>query len=187
MKRFLNVACALVTLIAGRLSAQGGVLSAVQAVPVTAAKSTALTITVISGGTQTLAGITDGAVNSFASPVRITTSWDLVPSTGSVTVVAYFSTPAQALANGTDFIASSRIKGRVTTGTPVAFTAFSQNAVGGAGSAGGSLRLFSVAILGNNRQASRTDNLDLQLDLTGQPALVPGTYSGVLNVRAVTQ
>jgi hypothetical protein len=59
--------------------------------------------------------------------------------------------------------------------------------VGGVGTAGGSLRLFSVNIGGGNKNASRTDNLDLQLDLVGAAALRAGTYSGVLNIRAVTQ
>jgi hypothetical protein len=74
----------------------------------------------------------------------------------------------------------------MTTGLPVGFTAFTQNAVGGIGTAGGSLRLFSQAITGINKNSSRTDNLNLQLDLTGM-ALAPGTYTGTLNIRAVTQ
>jgi hypothetical protein len=62
-----------------------------------------------------------------------------------------------------------------------------QNAIGGVGSAGGSLGLFSVSISGANKNASRTDNLDLRLDLVGFPTLPAGAYTGVLNIRAVTQ
>jgi hypothetical protein len=47
--------------------------------------------------------------------------------------------------------------------------------------------LFSVNISGPNKTASRTDNLDLQLDLVGFPTLPPGTYTGTLNIRAITQ
>jgi hypothetical protein len=55
------------------------------------------------------------------------------------------------------------------------------------GSAGGSLQLFSVNISGANKNSGRTDNLDLRLDLVGFPALAAGAYTGVLNLRAVTQ
>jgi hypothetical protein len=55
------------------------------------------------------------------------------------------------------------------------------------GTAGGSLSLFSVTINGGNKNSSRTDNLDLQLNLVGFPPLAAGAYTGVLNIRAVTQ
>jgi hypothetical protein len=75
----------------------------------------------------------------------------------------------------------------VTTGIPTTYTAMTQNGIGGVGSAGGSLQLFSVSITGANKNASRSDNLDLQLNLVGAPALAAGSYAGVLNIRAVTQ
>jgi hypothetical protein len=78
------------------------------------------------------------------------------------------------------------MKGRMSTGTPTSFTAFTQAAVGGAGQAGGSLLLFTTTITGVNKKSSRTDNLELQIDLTGQSATA-GTYTGTLNLRAVTQ
>jgi len=72
------------------------------------------------------------------------------------------------------------------SGAPAAFTAFTNNAVGGVGTAGGSLTLLAEAITGANKSASRTFDLALQLDLTGQTT-TPGTYTGTLNLRAVTQ
>jgi hypothetical protein len=75
----------------------------------------------------------------------------------------------------------------MTTGLPVAFTALTQNALGGIGTAGGSLRLFAQNISGPNKKANRTDNLDLQIDLVGFPTLAPGLYTGTLNLQAVTQ
>jgi hypothetical protein len=101
--------------------------------------------------------------------------------------VAYFTTPAQALVGGATQIPSSRILGRMLTGIPATFTAIAQNGIGGVGTAGGSLRLFGVNIGGGNKNASRTDNLDLQLNLVGFPTLGAGVYTGVLNLRAVTQ
>jgi hypothetical protein len=107
--------------------------------------------------------------------------------TNTVNLVAYFSLPAQALVGGSTQIPSTRLLGRMTTGIPTTYTAITQNGIGGVGSAGGSLGLFAVNIGGGNKNASRTDNLDLQLNLVGFPALAAGSYTGVLNIRAVTQ
>jgi hypothetical protein len=185
--RTLPLAAAIVV-VASTASAQAGITSNIATVTMNASKSASLTVTVTAGATQTLASITDNALNTFpaATPVVIQTQWDLAPTTGSVDLVAYFTTPAQALVNGTNFIASSLVQGRVSTGTPTSFTAFSQNAVGGVGSAGGSLLLFTETITGVNKTKTRNDNLELQLNLVGQTTAV-GTYSGTLNIRAVTQ
>jgi hypothetical protein len=137
---------------------------------------------------QTIAGVADNTVNNFPSPVVIQTSWNVVPGqTNTVDLIAYFSVPSQAMTGGSIQIPSSRVLGRMATGLPAAFTALSQNGVGGVGSPGGSLHLLAVNIGGGNKNASRTDNLDLQLDLVGFPPLPAGSYSGVLNLRAVTQ
>ena len=75
--------------------------------------------------------------------MAITTQWDVQPGqTSSINLVAYFTTPAQAMTGGTVQIPSSRILGRMTTGLPTTFTAFTQAAVAGAGTAGGSLNLL---------------------------------------------
>jgi hypothetical protein len=127
-------------------------------------------------------------MNNFPSPVVVTTGWDVNPGqTNTVNLIAYFSTPAQALSGGATQIPSSRVLAQMTTGLPVAFTAITQNAVGGVGTAGGSLRLFAQSISGPNKKSSRTDNLNLQINLVGFPTLAPGTYTGTLNLRAVTQ
>jgi len=153
-----------------------------------ATSPSALSVTVTSGGSQTIATVTDNATNNFPTPVVIQTGWDVNPGqTNTMNLVAYFTTPAQAMVGGTTQIPSSRILGRMVTGVPTSFTAISQNGIGGVGSAGGSLLLFSEVITGANKNATRTDNLDLQLNLVGFPTLAPGSYTGVLNLRAVTQ
>lgn len=184
--RSLRYALFAVAAFAGVAQAQAGLLSNIATVTINATKPTVLTVAINSGGTQTMANLTDNATNNFATPVNITTTWDINPSAASVSLVGYFTTPSQALANGTDYITSALMKGRMTTGTPTSFTAFTQNAVGGAGVAGGSLLLFTTNITGVNKKSSRTDNLDLQIDLTGQ-TVTAGTYTGTLNLRAVTQ
>jgi hypothetical protein len=173
---------AVVAFRARELSAQAQVISLAATAP------SQLSVTIQSGAVQLLAGVTDNAVNDFPSPVVIQTAWNLNPGqTNTVNLVAYFTTPTQALVGGATQIPSSRILGRMVTGTPTTFTAITQNGVGGVGSAGGSLLLFSLNIDGSNKNASRSDNLDLRLDLVGLPALPAGSYSGVLNLRAVTQ
>lgn len=170
------------TLRARELPAQARIISLAATAP------SALSVAVTSGAVQTIAGLADNAVNNFPSPVVIQTTWDVKPGqTNTVQLVAYFTVPAQALVGGTTQIPSSRILGRMTTGLPVAFTAITQNGVGAVGTAGGSLRLFSVNISGANKNSARTDNLDLQLNLVGLPPLPAGSYTGVLNLRAVTQ
>jgi hypothetical protein len=165
-----------------------GLLAQSQVISLAATAPGILNVSVQSGAVQTIAGLTDNALNNFPTPVVIRTDWDVKPGqTSTVNLVAYFSIPAQAMTGGAVQIPSSRIQGRMTTGLPVAFTPMTQNGIGGVGSAGGSLALFSVPISGPNKTASRTDNLDLRLDLVGFPALPAGAYTGVLNIRAVTQ
>jgi hypothetical protein len=167
---------------ARELSAQAQIISLAATAPST------LTVTVASGAVQTIAGVADNSVNNFPSPVVIQTAWNLNSGqTNTVDLVAYFSIPAQALVGGSTQIPSSRLLGRMTTGIPTTFTAITQNGVGGIGSAGGSLHLFAVNITGGNKNDTRTDNLDLQLNLVGFPTLAAGAYIGVLNLRAVTQ
>ncbi len=167
---------------ARELSAQAQIISLAATAPST------LTITVTSGATQTMAGVTDNAVNNFPAAVGIQTAWSVNPGqTNTVNLVAYFSIPAQALVGGATQIPSSRVLGRMLTGIPTTFTAITQNGIGGVGTAGGSLSLFAVSINGANKIDTRTDNLDLQLNLVGFPALPAGSFTGVLNLRAVTQ
>ena len=188
--RTLSVSVAALTVFAATAAAQAGLQSNIETVSLSAVKNTSLTVTVNSGSTQSIASITDNAVNNFPSAVTITTAWDINPSAASVTLVGYFSNAAAALSNGSFDIATTQVKGRVPTAgapnAPAAFTAFTSGAVGGVGTAGGSLTLFSETITGANKNSSRTIDLELQLDLTGQTT-TPGTYTGTLNLRAVTQ
>ena len=114
--------------------------------------------------------------------MSITTAWNLTAGS-SVRLIGWFGTPAQALANGTDFIPSSRVEGRVNA---AAYAPFTAAAVGGVGVAGGSLQLFSQAVAAGSFFGTRTDQLDLRLDLTGATTLA-GDYTGTLNLQAVVQ
>ena len=177
-------------LLNGAASAQTGVRSTVAAVSMSAVMESSISVTVTAGAAQSLANVTDNIANNFPTPVSITLTWDLHPSTANVRLMGYFANPAAAMASGPAGIPSSWIKGRVLTagivGAPTTFTAFTQNAVGGVGTAGGSLSLMTQTILGNSKTGSKTIDLELQLDLVGR-VLTPGSYAGTLNIRAVTQ
>lgn len=174
--------------------AQPRIQSTVNPMPeVSAALAGSLTISVTAGATQSLGSVTNNTPNNFPSPVSISLTWDLLPQTGSVEVVGYFANPSAAMVSGPVSIPSGWMKGRVSAAAgqnlqnmPATYTAFSQSAIGGVGTAGGSLRLFSLPVLGYSKSGTVTANLDLQLDLTGQ-TLSAGTYSGTLTIRAVSQ
>ena len=189
--RPLLIALASSALLAGLASAQPRVQSTVSTLPIaSAALAGAISVSVTGGATQALSGVVDNAPNTFPSPVSITLTWDLHPSTGSVQVLGYFADPTAAMTSGPVSIPSSWLKGRVLTAgaqsAPTTYTAFTQTGTGGVGSAGGSLLLFSQPILGYSKTGTRTVDLDLQLDLTGR-TLSAGSYSGTLNIRAVSQ
>jgi hypothetical protein len=162
-------------------SAQAGVTSNLATVSLTATKAPTLTVST-DVGTATLASITDNSTANNFSQVNVTTAWNLTGGS-SVRLIGYFSTPAQALANGTSFIPSSKVQGRVGA---TAYAAFTSGAVGGVGAAGGSLQLFSQAVAAGSFLGTRTDVLDLRLDLTGTTT-VAGDYTGLLNLQAVVQ
>lgn len=178
-------------LLPGAASAQVGVQSTVSTLPtVSAAIAGSIAVSVGAGSVQALASVTDNIANTFPTPVNITLTWDLHPSTGTVQVIGYFANPTAAMTSGAVSIPSSWLRGRVMTagipGAPTTYTAFTQSAVGGVGMAGGSLSLVTQPILGYSKTGTRTFDLDLQLDLTGR-VLTPGAYTGTLNIRAVTQ
>jgi hypothetical protein len=180
-KKALTGTTALLLIGSSSAVAQVGLTSNVATVALTATKNATLTVSP-SVSTATLASITDNSnVNNF-TPVSLTTAWNLTAGS-SVRLIGWFGTPAQALANGTNFIPSSRVEGRVNA---TAFSPFTAAAVGGVGVAGGSLQLFSQAVGSGSYLGTRTDQLDLRLDLIGATT-VAGDYTGTLNLQAIVQ
>jgi hypothetical protein len=129
-----------------------------------------------------LASITDNSSNNNFSGINVTATWALSGGT-TLNLVGWFTTPAQALANGTNFIPSSKVEGRVGANP---FAAFSNGAVGSVGVAAGSLSLYSQNVTGANVSGFRTDPLDLRLNLTGA-STIAGNYTGTLNLQAIVQ
>jgi hypothetical protein len=181
LKNALSAATALLLIGAGTVQAQVGLTSNVATVALTATRSATLSVTP-NASVATLASITDNSNANNFTPVSLTTAWNLSAGS-SVRLVGWFGTPAQALANGTSFIPSSKVEGRVGA---TAYAPFSSAPVGAVGVAGGSLQLFSQAVGAGTFLGSRTDQLDLRLDLTGTTT-VAGDYTGTLNLQAIVQ
>ena len=181
LKNALMGATALLLIGAGNARAQAGLTSNVATVALTATKAATLSVTP-NASVATLANITDGSNANVFTPVSLTTAWNLTAGS-SVRLVGWFGTPAQALANGSDFIPSSKVEGRVGA---AAYAPFTGAPVGAVGVAGGSLQLFSQAVGAGTFFGTRTDQLDLRLDLTGTTTMA-GDYTGTLNLQAIVQ
>ncbi|MGI4853883.1 MAG: hypothetical protein ACRYF4_07560 [Janthinobacterium lividum] len=125
-----------------------------------------------------------GGTANGSVPIGITTSWVLAQGRANVVLDAYFLSSTGALTGGTPVVSlpSSTVYGLMATGTPTAYTPFTQSAA--LGTAGGGLTLFTQALSSSNRNANRTDNLLLQINLSGQPQLPAGTYTGSLILAA---
>ena len=127
-----------------------------------------------------------GGIATGSSAVAVTTTWGatLCVLTCTVRLYGYFSSATAALSGGSPVanIPSSSVLGQVPTGTPTTFTAFTQsNPLGGAGA---SLLLFTQTFLLLPLGGSRTDALNLEINLASQPQLPAGTYSGTLFIQA---
>jgi hypothetical protein len=180
-KKVLTGTTALLLIASSSAVAQVGLTSNVATVALTATKNATLTISP-NASTATLASITDNSTANDFTPVSLTTAWNLTAGS-TVRLIGWFGTPAQALANGTDFIPSSKVEGRVNA---TAYAPFTAGAVGGVGVAGGSLQLFSQAVGAGSYFGNRTDQLDLRLNLTGTTTMA-GDYTGTLNLQAIVQ
>jgi hypothetical protein len=125
-------------------------------------------------------------VATGSAPVEIITSWggSFCLFTCTINVYGYFTSANAALFGGSPVvdIPSSEVLGEVTTGIPTTYTAFTQsNPLGGAGA---SLELLSQSFFLTSGTSSRTDALSLEINLTNQPQLPAGSYSGTLYIQA---
>ncbi len=156
--------------------------SSTASVALTATLAESLTVSVTPSSMSF--NLVTGGVAAGNVPVAITTTWVLSSGRANLVLDAYFTTPSAALSGGSPVtnIPSSEIFGQMTTGTPTSMTAFTQTGVLGA--ANGGLALYTVPLTSSNRASTRTDNLGLQIDLTSQPQLPAGTYTGTLYLQA---
>lgn len=174
--------CCAVSLVAAPASAQ--VSSSLQQVALGAVKGQTVTLGAPSPTSQGL-NLVDGAITEWASPFTLTVAWDVTNSpTTTVKLVGYFPTPSQALTFGTSYIPSSSIEASVDNG--LTWTPVTSNAVGGIGSAGGSVVLYTSAPTdGANKTGSAAVTFKVRLNLTAGPATLAGIYAGTFYLMAI--
>ena len=142
-----------------------------------AASPTSANFTLVSGGI------------SNAPSVTVTTSWLVVAlGTDPLDVYGYFASPSAALQNTTSssfVIPSSAVFGQVTgtAGIVSSYTAFTQATPQSSASGlhlASTTQAFLLIGLG-----SQVNTLSLRINLSGQPQLPAGTYTGTLTLQAV--
>ena len=160
------------------------VSSSLQQVTLGAVKGQSVTLGTPSPSTQSLS-LVDGAVTEWASPITLTVSWDVTNSpTTTVKLVGYFATPSQALAFNSSYIPSTSIEASIDNGAN--WLPVTSGAVGGVGSPGGSVVLYTSAPTdGTNKQGTATVTFRMRLNLTAGSPTVAGVYSGTLNLMAI--
>lgn len=170
-------------LVSSAVSAYGQLPSGTQSVNLTAVLAESLTIAATSNNVAfVLAG---GSTAVGSTPVVIITTWLVQPGRANLVLDGYFSSSTAALTDGAttpDYIPASAVLGKVSTGTPTSYTAFTQTTA--LGPAGAGLTLFTVPLTATNRSGVRTDNLNLEINLSGLPQLPAGTYTGTITLQA---
>jgi len=163
------------------LGAAQAINSGAQTIALNATLAESLTLSLSANSVNfTLAA--GSAANAGSTNITATTSWVLKPGRTAVGVYAYFGNAAAALTDGAGnnipssafFIADNAGASTALTNT-VAF-----------GAANGGLQLANVSITGANKNASRTDVMAFNINLSGGtlPQLPAATYTGTLNIQA---
>jgi len=172
---------AIIILMSSSLASAQALNSGAQPIALNAQLAESLTVSLSANAVNfTLAS--GSATNAGSTAVTATTAWVLKPGRTQVTVDAYFASAAAALTDG--------------AGNNIPSSAFKISDNGGAssplvntvafGAANAGLRLATVSITGVNKNASRTDNMAFNIDLSGGtlPQLPAATYTGTLNIQA---
>jgi hypothetical protein len=178
--RWLRVAAiVLATTLAGSMASAQALNSGAQPIALNANLSESLTLGLSANAVNfTLAA--GSATNAGSTNITATTSWVLKPGRTAVGVYAYFASAAAALTDGAgNNIPSSAFSIQDNGGAAAALT---NSVVFGGANAG--LRLANVAITGANKNASRTDVMAFNIDLSSLAQLPAATYTGTLNIQA---
>lgn len=130
--------------------------------------------------------LVQGGTAHGSAGINITTTW-----TGSfcllactISTYAYFTSAAAALSGGgtpPTNIPSSAVFGQVSTGGSD-YNPFTNTTPLGGANAG--LTIFQQGYFLLTFGGSRTDVLNLEINLAGQPKLAAGNYSGILYIQA---
>lgn len=177
---------------AAPVAAQIGLASGPQSVHLLATKRGSLGIAWPAGtqaanpGRRPLAGATAVAT------VPVVTSWNVDPArSAALTLVASFDPPPRARTANAVAIHPASAKDLGPAGGPKSFPPLARSGVGGGvrslGAPNGTLVLFTQQASAGNAVGTRTDELQVPVDPSGGPDLLPGTYTGTLTLVATTQ
>jgi hypothetical protein len=123
-------------------------------------------------------------VAASSSGVGVTTTWTGLTRLSRLNLYGFFSGAGAALSGGgspTVNIPSFAVLGQVVTGSASQYTPFTQrNPVSGSSA---SLLLYCELFL-NGGTGSRTDTLNMEIDLKDLPQLPAGAYNGILYLQA---
>ena len=139
--------------------------------------SESITVT-LSASTVNFTLTSGSASNPGSAPVTATTTWLLNPNR-RLSIYAFFSNSAAALSDGAGNNIPSAYFQISDNGRP--FRAVTNTVPYGGANAG--LRLARVRILGLNRNGSRTDTMNFNINLSTLPALPAGAYKGTLTIQ----
>jgi hypothetical protein len=148
---------------------------------------------VVISGTLTLsatpAAVSFTLVHSGIAPgsagVTITTTFSGIGFGTTTDLYAYFASATTALTDGrspANLIPSSAVLGQVTTGLPTSYTPFTQTTPFNGAASG--LHLYDETDT-LNFGTTRTDVLNLEINLSTVPTLPAGTYTGTITLQAV--
>ena len=185
---FVRVAVVAVAMMIAVSTASAQLNSTAQPIALNATLSESLTVS-LNTATVNFTLSAGNATNAGSNSVIATTKWVLKPGRTAVGVYAYFASNTAALtgtASGSTipssaFSIADTGAGSGGAGTSGALT----NSVAFGGTTAG-LKLANVAISGTNMNASRTDTMTFNIDLSGGtlPQLPADTYTGTLNIQA---
>ena len=185
---FVRVAVVAVAMMIAVSTASAQLNSTAQPIALNATLSESLTVS-LNTATVNFTLSAGSAANAGSNSVIATTKWVLKPGRTAVGVYAYFASNTAALtgtASGSTipssaFSIADTGAGSGGAGTSGALT----NSVAFGGTTAG-LKLANVAISGTNMNASRTDTMTFNIDLSGGtlPQLPADTYTGTLNIQA---
>jgi hypothetical protein len=142
------------------------------------------TLTVVATPATVTFTLVPSAVSGASGPISIVTTWILGSSSSRVELDGYFASATGALTNSAAtpyLIPPSDVLGQVVTGTPTTFAPFTGS--GMVSTVGAGLILFTQAITNANRSATRTDALNLEVNLLATPQLPAGVYAGTLTLE----
>jgi hypothetical protein len=173
---WIKALAALLLCLAAATGASAQINSAVGPVALSANLPSSLTVTATPGLVNFI--LVPSGISTGSAVVSIKTTWSLATFISQLSLYAYFTNPASAMADASGHnIPAANMSGSVNGGAFGAFTGTSPFA------GTSSITLFSQFVLGFNIPQTRTDTINLRINTTGL-GLPSGNYAGLLVIQA---